>query len=340
MAEAALSDPDEGAWADTLSRIDHDVYHLPEYVRLDAQLSGGKPVAFRYMDAERFLLLPLVLRPIPESYLKDAISPYGYPGPASNADPDDLDFWRDAGRALIDTLAADRVISAFVRVHPLLGTPVDALAETGTVVRHGQTVSIDLRQHPDEMWHQTHRTHRNQINKARRAGVTVVFDDWDRLDEWVEAYHATMRRVDATDFYFFDAGHFHRLRAALGDRVHLAIAVDAGGVLLGGNLFFEYRGLMHTHLQGTRDLRVNHADKLLYDEIRRWGHARGNRVYHLGGGVGGSAEDSLFRYKAAFSAGREDFHTWRVVSDPEMFTKLSGGEPTPEMMASRFPPYR
>ena len=344
MSEAALclldgGRSDEAAWADTLSRIEHDVYHLPEYVRLDAQLSGGTPIAFRYMDAERFLLVPLVLEQIPGSYLRDAASPYGYSGPASNAGPDETDFWRAAGRAMIETLAADGVISAFVRLHPLLTAPVATLAEIGTIVHHGQTISIDLRQHPDEMWHQTHRTHRNQINKARRAGVTVVFDDWTWLERWVETYHATMRRVDATDFYFFDAEHFRRLRAALGDRVHLAVALDADGELLGGNLFFEYHGLMHTHLQGTRDRTVMHADKLLYDEIRRWGHARGNRVYHLGGGLGGS-DDSLFRYKAAFSAGREDFHTWRIVTDPDMFAKLSGGDPTPEMMTSRFPPYR
>jgi hypothetical protein len=339
MAEAALMGPDEAAWADTLSRIDHDVYHLPEYVRLDSQLSGGEPLAFRYRDAERLFVLPLVLRPVPGTDLRDAVSPYGYPGPAAGAGPDETGFWRDAARALIDTLAAEGVVSAFVRLHPLLATPTAVLAESGTVVHHGRTVSIDLRQHPDEMWHQTHRTHRNQINKARRAGVTVVFDDWDRLDEWVAAYHATMRRVDATDFYFFDAAHFHRLHDALGDRVHLAVALDADGELLGGNLFFEHRGLMHTHLQGTRDLRVAHADKLLYDEIRRWGHARGNRVYHLGGGLGG-AGDSLFRYKAAFSAGREDFHTWRIVADPDAFAKLAGGDPTPEMMTGRFPPYR
>lgn len=339
MAEAALLGPDEAAWADTLSRIEHDVYHLPDYVRLDAHLSGGTPAAFHYGDAGRFLLIPLVRRAIPGHCRRDATSPYGYPGPVSNAGADDHDFWRDAGRALIDTLAADGLISAFVRLHPLLPAPVDALAGGGTVVHHGQTVVIDLRQHPDEMWQQTHRTHRNQINKARRAGVTVDFDGWDRLDEWVEAYHATMRRVAATDFYFFDAGHFHRLRAALGDRVHLAVALDADGVLLGGNLFFEYRGLMHTHLQGTRDLRVMHADKLLYDEIRRWGHARGNRAYHLGGGLGG-ADDSLFRYKAAFSTGRVDFHTWRVVTDPAMVAELTGADPTPEMMTGHFPPYR
>ena len=164
-----------------------------------------------------------------------------------------------------------------------------------------------------------------------------MIDDWDRLDEWVATYHANMRRVGATDFYFFAPDYFHRLRAALGDRVHLAVAL-AGGEVLGGNLFFEHGRIMHTHLQSTRDGQIHYADKLLYDEIRHWGRERGNAVYHLGGGVGGSA-DSLFRYKAAFAAGRHDFHTWRVVADPHTFEKLVGS-PTDEAMNGRFPPYR
>ena len=337
MAEAALLGPGDVRWTDALDHVEHDVYHLPEYVRLDARLSGGTPAAFRYDDGGRLLLLPLVLRPVPDSDVRDAVSPYGYPGPVSNAGPDETGFWLRACRAMIDLLCVHGVVTAFVRLHPLLPAPTAALAGVGTVVHHGETVSVDLSLSTEQIWSQTHRTHRNQINKARRAEVTIVIDDWDRLDEWVATYHANMRRVGATDFYFFAPDYFHRLRAALGDRVHLAVAL-AGGEVLGGNLFFEHGRIMHTHLQSTRDGQIHYADKLLYDEIRRWGRERGNAVYHLGGGVGGAA-DSLFRYKAAFAAGRHDFHTWRVVADPHTFEKLAGS-PTDEAMTGRFPPYR
>lgn len=336
MAEAALLEPDDAAWIDALNRTRHDVYHLPEYVRIDAGLSGGAPAALRYDDAGHILLLPLVLRAVPDTDLRDAVSPYGYPGPVSDtADPA---FWSRAVDTMTEALCALGIITAFVRLHPLLPAPAATLSGAGTLVQHGETVSVDLTLTPEEIWHQTHRSHRNQVNKARRAGVTIVFDDWARFDEWIGTYHATMQRVGATNFYFFTSEHFHRLRAALGDRMHLAVALSADGELLGGNLFFEYGGIMHTHLQSTRDGSVYYADKLLYDEVRRWGRDRGNTVYHLGGGLGGAA-DSLFAYKAAFGAGRHTFHTWRVVTDPEAFEKLSG-TPTPESMSGRFPPYR
>jgi hypothetical protein len=335
MADCSLLGPDNAAWSDALGRVRHDVYHLPEYVRLDADLSGGTPAAVRYDDGSHLLLLPLVLRDVPDTDLRDAASPYGYPGPVS--DTGDSGFWSRACRAMVELLRAQGIIAAFVRLHPLLPVPVPALAGAGTVVHHGEIVSVDLSASTDEMWHQTHRTHRNQINKARRAGVSVVVDDWDRFDEWIGTYHATMRRVGAENFYFFSPDHFHRLRAALGERVHLAVAI-AGGEVLGGNLFFEYDGIMHTYLQSTRDENTYHADKLLYDEVRRWGRERGNAVYNLGGGVGG-APDSLFAYKAAFSLGRKAFHTWRVVTDPGAFEKLAG-TPTPESLGGHFPPYR
>ncbi|MEU4216113.1 GNAT family N-acetyltransferase [Actinoplanes sp. NPDC026623] len=336
MAEAALLDPGDAAWTDALSRIRHDVYHLPEYVRMDAGLSGGAPAALRYDEAGHVLLLPLVLRAVPDTDLRDAISPYGYPGPVGDtADPA---LWSRAAAAMAETLGARGIVTAFVRLHPLLAAPAAALAGTGTLVRHGETVSVDLTLTPEEIWQQTHRSHRNQINKARRAGVSIVFDDWDRFDDWIGTYHATMQRVGATDFYFFTSDHFHRLRAALGDRMHLAVALSADGEVLGGNLFFEYGGIMHTHLQSTRDGGVHYADKLLYDEVRGWGRERGNTIHHLGGGLGGAA-DSLFAYKAAFGAGRHTFRTWRVVTDPEAYEKLAG-PPTPEAMAGRFPPYR
>jgi len=338
MAEVALLEPDDAGWTDALSRVRHDVYHLPEYVRLDAGLSDGTPAAFRYDEADRTLLIPLILRPVPDTDLRDASSPYGYPGPVSTAGPNDTGFWFRAGRRMAELLCARGIITAFVRLHPLLPAPAEALALVGTVVRHGETVSVDLSLPPEEMWRQTHRSHRNQINKARRAGVSIVFDDWDRFDEWIDTYHATMRRVGATDFYFFTTAHFHRLRAALGDRVHLAAALTGDGELLGGNLFFEHDGIMHTHLQATRDGSIHYADKLLYAEVRRWGQERGNTIHHLGGGLGGAA-DSLFAYKAAFGAGRHAFHTWRVVTDPAAFEKLAG-TPTPAVLAGRFPPYR
>ena len=95
------------------------MYHVPDYVTLDARLYGGAPAAFWFERDRRRLLIPLIVRDIPGSGLRDALSPYGYPGPVSDAAPEDDDFWDAACTAFIETLRAQGVITAFMRMHPL-----------------------------------------------------------------------------------------------------------------------------------------------------------------------------------------------------------------------------
>jgi hypothetical protein len=65
MAQTDLPGPDDARWADALNDVDHDIYHVPDYVRRDAWLCGGTPVAFHVRDGDRVLLPPLVLRGVP-----------------------------------------------------------------------------------------------------------------------------------------------------------------------------------------------------------------------------------------------------------------------------------
>ncbi len=339
--EATLLGPDAAEWADALRRTAHDMYHVPEYVVLDARLSGGKPTAFWYREHDRMLLLPLIVRDVPASDARDAVSPYGYPAPVSDAAAADTGFWERACRAMVETLRAHAILTAFVRLHPLLPVPLEALDRFGAVVRHGETVSVDLTLSIEDMWRQTRSDHRNHINRARRRGVRVVMDDWSRLAEWVAVYHDNMRRVGASPYYFFTGEHLKALHETVGDRMHLAVAL-ADEEVVGGNTFFEHRGIVQGYISSTRRTPTHYADELLYDEVRRWSKSRGNTVFHVGGGVGGR-NDSLFSYKAGFSANRHSFHTWRVVADRDRYRALlRDRNVTAEAgdLSGRFPPYR
>jgi len=332
--------PEAAEWAWALREAGHDVYHLPEYVVLEARLSGGVAVAFWYREDSRIFLLPLILHAIPDSSWSDAASPYGYPGPVSNADPADTGFWLRACQAMIRTLVQRGVVTAFVRLHPLLPAPLPVLGEVGVIIRHGETVSVDLTLSTEEMWRQTRRGHRREIGQARKANIDVVIDDWKRLDEWLPIYHDNMRRLGAAPYYFFPAEHLAALHDALGERIHLVLAINDGTVL-GGNMFFEYHGIVEGYLASTRREDACHADKLLYHEVELWTKTRGNSVYHLGGGLGG-AEDALFWYKTGFSKRTHPFHTWRVVADQDAFAALlrrKGADPTATPTTGYFPPY-
>ena len=55
------------AWQDALARVPHDVYHLPGYARVEADVNGATPVAFVHAGERSTFLLPLLLRPVPGS---------------------------------------------------------------------------------------------------------------------------------------------------------------------------------------------------------------------------------------------------------------------------------
>jgi hypothetical protein len=334
-----LLEPSAPQWRAALRPVLYDMYHEPAYVVLDAKLYGGTPAAYHYEEDGHCLLMPLIVRDIPDSADRDALSPYGYPAPVS--DTTDAGFWDRACAAMADTLREAGIVTAFVRMHPLLDAPLPVLERHGALVRHGETVSMDLCVSFDEMWRQTRSDHRNHINRARRAGTKVVFDDWDRLDEWVAVYHDNMRRVGASSYYFFTTEHLAALHEAVGDRMHLAVALE-GDEVVGGNTFFEHDGIATGYVSSTRRARNRYADELLYDEVRRFCKARGNAVFHLGGGKGGS-NDSLFAYKAGFAPGRHPFHTWRVVADPVAYRALVRDrrpDADPDDLTATFPPYR
>lgn len=339
LAAARLLTPDHPAWMEALKRIRHDTYHLPEYVVVEAELMKGRPRAFIYSEGAFSLLVPLVVREVPGGGgFHDATSPYGYPGPVSNAAIEEQAFWQRACAALVATLRTHSLVSCFIRMNPLFETPLNVLGSFGWVEQHSQTVAIDLMKSDDEVWAGYRLNHRRQIRRARDRGLAFVMDDWSLLPVFEKLYHETMRRVGAHPSYFFDSRYFMRLLDALGEHVHLAsVALD--GVILGGGLFFERDGVVQFHLGATRDDALAlQPSKLMFDEVQRWCRHRGVRALHLGGGVERNG-NPLFHFKAGFSRWWLDFYTWRLVLDEAHYKDLCADRGV-TLHGDFFPAYR
>jgi hypothetical protein len=344
---------DDAAWTRTLERCPHDAYHLPGYVRLEAARLGGEPVGLLAESGDAFAFLPLVLRPLPPDVaaaagtgVRDAVSPYGYPCALfGGAAASDGALAGGAAQALLRGLARLGVCCAFVRLHPLLPAPAGALEAAGPVVRHGETVWIDLARPEEDLWRETRANYRNLIRRLAREGTRVTIDPrWSALEEFVAIYEENMRRVGAEDWYFFGADYLRRLRDAWADRSYLVTAAR-GGPAEAGVIFSEACGVFQLHLAGQLDAALGHSPiRLIIHEVSLFARSRGARALHLGGGLGASA-DSLFHFKAGFSRSRARFATWRPVALPGPFeaasrtwTHLAAGPP-PEP-AGFFPPYR
>jgi hypothetical protein len=347
-----LVEPGSDLWADALRDLRHDFYHLPHYVRLCVGLyEGGLPRAFIARDADGLFLLPLILRPIEiggvESALYDAISPYGYASPIISVRPgyDESLFLERAIDALVDYLLSEKVVSVFCRLHPMLDLPHGPLSRRGVVVEHGPTVYCDLRRPSSELWQATRETVRRQIRRVQKEGYAVEDDTaWDHYDDFQEIYASTMRRVGASEWYFFDRDHFSQLRSALAETLHLLVVCSGGHVACAG-LFSETCGIVQYHLAGTRDgYEKSDVSKLLIHYAREWAKDRGNDVLHLGGGVG-AANDSLLHFKSGFSKLRGRFHTWRLIVDQCAYRELvaqnrAQSADSDEGPSTYFPEYR
>ncbi len=337
--KAELLDVDAVEWASFLRASGHDFYHLPAYVALCAAHENGEPCALYVADGTRRMLLPLIIRRIPGGGF-DATSPYGYPGPLVNGASDQT-FLRPALVAGASALRAERVVSAFVRLHPLLNA--SSPEGIGTLVQHGETVSVDLSLSADTLWAQTRLNHRRDITRALRLGYVARMDeDWAHYDTFKDLYRRTMDRRSAAPFYLFDDRYWNGLRDALGGRIHLCV-VEKDGAIAAAGLFVETNGLVQYHLSGTVDGSSKaQPTKLMIQFVRSWAKERGDLCLHLGGGVG-AGSDSLMRFKLGFSTVRHPFRTLRIVLDePEYRRLVSAHDPLldPDVRDGFFPLYR
>jgi hypothetical protein len=347
MRTAEFISPEDPRWEKLLQTCRHDFYHLPEYVKLCAKSEGATPAAFYAEDGHAAFLAPLLLRPIPRNLgapegWSDAVSPYGYSTPLVTPSEVSLDRFLDSFR---HAACVRGLVTAFFRLHPLLSLNHEDLSKFGQLIKHGQTVFIDLSNSDEEVWKQISPDHRRNIRKLLSLGFSVSLDDWRLFKDFTVIYQTTMQRVGASAGYLFSEEYFEDLRAALGERLHLSCVLSPKGDVAAAGLFIETERIVQHHLGGTASEYAQCAPtKLLYPFMSTWARARSNTVLHIGGGLGG-AEDSLFRYKAWFSRDRADVFTYRMILDEErndMLIRLANArnEGTGSPSSNFFPAYR
>ncbi len=318
-------------WLQTLQKLRHDFYHLPEYIALESRRVSAIPKAILIVEHDKIFFVPYLLRQCNDifglefttSEVFDVISPYGYAGILlSQAAANTPEFIEVAINQLKHLFHTKYVCSAFFRLHPLLNQGFEEIYQADDCQVNGETVSIDLRLSSAEMWQQTRPEHRNNINRSKRNGITariVPFQPY--IKEFVEIYEETMERVGALNLYYFSIEYFLALGDALGDKLHLCI-VELGEESICAGLFTECCGIVQYHLGGTRTNFLKQApSKLMFNYVRDWAKERGNEVFHLGGGVGG-AKDSLYHFKAGFSKQRHNFITLRLITDQKKYLQL------------------
>jgi hypothetical protein len=291
---------------------------------LDAE---GATHTLRIEAGDRALAAPLVVREIPGTDRRDATSPYGYPGLAS-----DIDHTREGSMSdglPLDPAAIDfgptGLVSVFLR-HALGPPPLAGTSERNVVQ------IADPGQPP-----KSRPSDRNQINRNRRAGYGVRIvpgpesGPEDRAG-FLAAYEETMRRANADERYFFGAPYFDRILEC--DRAWLALADAPGGGVAAGSVAVESDGFLHYYLSGSADANLRDSPmKNLLAALVEFAHERAMPL-NLGGGI--IRGDRLEEFKRGFANREEPWHTSEIVCDSEAYGALSAGRPD----AGYFPLYR
>jgi hypothetical protein len=307
-------------WNALLARLGlKDVYLTREYVESACVLEPGEAVFLSRDD----VVFPLILRELEGGH--DVVTPYGYGGPVARDPSAAPGFYA----AYEDWCRGRGVISTFARFHPLYD---NHRYSSFAVEPLGATVAWRLA--GDEPFERLHPHHRRLVRKAERAGVEAAVREDAGLDEFVDLYEQTMRRLDADAFYLFPAAYWESLRTL----PTVLVEARRDGELLAAVLCFDSAPWLHYHLGAQSDEgRRLGGSQLALLEAARWGRGRGYELLHLGGGVGGR-RDSLFEFKQRFDpdAGEREFAVGKAIHDEGAYRELAGTASTDGF----FPAYR
>jgi Acetyltransferase (GNAT) domain len=297
---------------------------------LDAE---GVTHSLRVSSESGDLLAPLIVRDVPGTDLRDAISPYGYPGLAVRPSPDaghiDPSLVGKMYPAAIRTeqidWAATGLVSVFLR-HALGEPPLAGAAERNVVQIADPALPAKTR--PSD---------RNRINKNRRAGYEVTIDAGpatgdDQLAGFLAAYQQTMRRTAAAARYFFGAAYFERILASPAS--WLALARTPDGEVAAASIAVRSDGFLHYYLSGSadanlRDSPMKNLVAALVDLAAELG-----LPLNLGGGI--SRGDRLEEFKRGFANREQPWHVSEIVCDRAAYERLAAGREA----AGFFPAYR
>ncbi len=263
------------------------------------------------------LLAPLLVREIPGTDLRDAISPYGYPGICAAADLDHPGAGSKSATA-IDPAAVDfsatGLVSVFVR-HTLGEPPLAGAAERNVV----QVADPEL---PPK----SRSSDRNRINKNRRAGYGVDIVPGPETTAaqragFLTVYEQTMRRTGAGERYFFAATWFDRVLES--PLTWLALATAPAGEVAAASIAVRSDGFLHYFLSGSADAQLRDSPmKNVVAALVELAAGQGLPL-NLGGGL--SRGDALEEFKRGFANREQPWHVSEIVCDRSAYDRLCAG---------------
>jgi hypothetical protein len=327
-------------WDEVVKKsVGFDFYHTAGYHKLDNLYVSKLYCCF---EGDNFIALPIVVREIKDVGYRDITSVYGYAGPIFSMDYHEISenlksFFISSFKTFCEK---EKIVSFFMRLNPLI-EQMDLMAQIGEVSNINKTVSIDLTL-PLELQKKDYRKSlKSELNQLRRKGFHVIeAASENEIDEFIAIYYETMDRVNAKPNYYFPRDYFYNFlkNESFQSKLLLCRWEDKN---VAGAIFTIANNVMQYHLAGTKEDFIKYTPmKLILDEARIIGTNLGLKDLHLGGGVGGKDDDSLFRFKSGFSKKFCQFSVCKSIVSLEMYNRLVEEKANLDLNSSYFPLYR
>jgi len=308
-------------WNDYLKKIsldDLDIYYYEEYVKLYED-KNHKALCIVCFDEEHIIMMPYIRKEIDDYY--DFETPYGYGGPICNYKSVN---WIEKALCLMEEqFRREKYICGFIRFHPLLIN--EKLCENHfTVLFDRNTVAIDINQTEEEIWtNQIISKNRNMIRKANKNELKYKAEfDFASIDEFIVLYNATMSRLGAEEFYFFDNKYYTDFVEKFNGKAFLG-TVRKDEKLICAAIFMYCGEYGHYHLEGSDNNFSNLAANnfLLWNTVLQLKEL-GVKWFHLGGGYNSNPDNSLLKFKKSFSNNLRHFYIGKWIFNEQKYCEL------------------
>lgn len=341
---------DRCEWDDIISKFSQaDSYYTFDYVNALRIHGDGTPYIFFYEgDKNNSALNVVMLRNIGDiEYIHldmndyyDIISPYGYGGFIYNGNWDVESLAKleiDYTKFCIE----NNIVCEFVRFHPILRNYEKGKYIYETVYI-GDTVYINL-ENEDIIWNNITSKNRNMIRKSLKNNVKIFHTNSRNLiHTFMEMYKETMDRDEATSYYYFEKEYYEAIFESQNEDVNFFYAM-LDEEIISMSIILKHASQLHYHLSASRyKYRGLAPTNLLLYEVAKWGVSQGCTTFHLGGGVGGDPEDSLFKFKKSFNRNSESkFYIGKKIFDKKVYDMIVESIPSKKKLRDNFfPVYR
>lgn len=306
-----------------------DIYYLDNYYLLFERANNGNYLCFKYCQKHYYAIYPFLLNKINDigyelnDQYYDIQGAYGYNGVISNTN--DPDFIKSFYDAFEQYCKENHIIAEFTRFHPLLENHKFSQNQIQLVLDR-QTVVLDLGKKYDDIWKNEYSSkNRNMIRKAEKLGYTcdILFKpNKSDVCNFIDIYIDNMRAVNAESFYYFSESFFHDTFELLKEFTYLFNIRNRTDQLLCSSIVFKYDEFIHYHLSGRSSDADNSVNNFLLDQVVKFGQKNNAKLFHLGGGRSGTADDTLLRFKMNFSKTTKAFYIGKKVHNQEAYDEV------------------